>query len=504
MNWFQAAQPALLYIVPAVIGFLAAHCIWNGEVKPLLEFDESKSATSGEGNSFCPKLKRRWKKGNASIFILLELGTAKELPVSLTTKIKLTFISLPMSLHVTLIVDQFVGLGDLISRGNIDHAMVEGNNRSFIRLELDYLTGCLLQFRCESEGLDNTYTESLYSPEVLHDLNLSDIPNHNLALKVGAPIMLLRNINHTARLCNRIRLRILKLGEHVIEAQIITGSFVNVVKGNPLFASYTSFPDSPSLVLDDSCVNNQDLSRHVMGKVKDISSIPNLCTLLTKEGFPETNLTYLRELFAWTPIFLDCKVPEYISDDDVLHSASNNSIGPQQGSDDLVVDNNVEGVLDTIFDDNLASLVNCVCQSSEKVGEQQPDDLFGLYNLLKKHPKGAINESDPSLSHPLGFTPNASRQVDDPIGEGIDTGFVKESSPLVHSKVMNNSEEVHVKEVSKGNSEFRHSHNHKGGSILEVLDDMVRIGQSMGYDMDGCINEIEHIIGNQGDDAVFK
>ncbi|KAI3762326.1 hypothetical protein L1987_52753 [Smallanthus sonchifolius] len=44
MNWFQAAQPALLYIVPAVIGFLAAHCIWNGEVKPLLEFDESKTA----------------------------------------------------------------------------------------------------------------------------------------------------------------------------------------------------------------------------------------------------------------------------------------------------------------------------------------------------------------------------------------------------------------------------------------------------------------------------
>ncbi|KAG4113419.1 hypothetical protein ERO13_D13G223201v2 [Gossypium hirsutum] len=41
MNWFQAAQPALLYIVPAVMGFLALHCIWNREVKPLLEFDES-------------------------------------------------------------------------------------------------------------------------------------------------------------------------------------------------------------------------------------------------------------------------------------------------------------------------------------------------------------------------------------------------------------------------------------------------------------------------------
>ncbi|VFQ88304.1 unnamed protein product [Cuscuta campestris] len=46
MNWFQAAQPALLYIVPAVIGFLAVHCLWNGDVKPLLEFDESKTKVS--------------------------------------------------------------------------------------------------------------------------------------------------------------------------------------------------------------------------------------------------------------------------------------------------------------------------------------------------------------------------------------------------------------------------------------------------------------------------
>lgn len=44
MNWFQAAQPALLYIVPAVIGFLAVHVTWNGDIKPLMEFDEAKMA----------------------------------------------------------------------------------------------------------------------------------------------------------------------------------------------------------------------------------------------------------------------------------------------------------------------------------------------------------------------------------------------------------------------------------------------------------------------------
>ncbi|KAM3296733.1 hypothetical protein ACQJBY_038871 [Aegilops geniculata] len=43
MNWFRAAQPALLYIVPGVIGFVAAHCLWNGEVKPLLEFTEAQA-----------------------------------------------------------------------------------------------------------------------------------------------------------------------------------------------------------------------------------------------------------------------------------------------------------------------------------------------------------------------------------------------------------------------------------------------------------------------------
>ncbi|OMO77220.1 Peptidase A22B, signal peptide peptidase [Corchorus capsularis] len=52
MNWFQAAQPALLYIVPSVIGFLATHCIWNGEVKPLLEFDESKTAATSQEEAY--------------------------------------------------------------------------------------------------------------------------------------------------------------------------------------------------------------------------------------------------------------------------------------------------------------------------------------------------------------------------------------------------------------------------------------------------------------------
>ncbi|XP_047316275.1 signal peptide peptidase-like [Impatiens glandulifera] len=51
MNWFQAAQPALLYIVPSAIGFLAAHCLANGEVKQILEFDESKDKSEEDDDA---------------------------------------------------------------------------------------------------------------------------------------------------------------------------------------------------------------------------------------------------------------------------------------------------------------------------------------------------------------------------------------------------------------------------------------------------------------------
>ncbi|WOK92326.1 signal peptide peptidase 2-like [Canna indica] len=51
MNWFQAAQPALLYIVPGVIGFLAAHCMWHGEGKLLLQYDELKPTTDPSSSS---------------------------------------------------------------------------------------------------------------------------------------------------------------------------------------------------------------------------------------------------------------------------------------------------------------------------------------------------------------------------------------------------------------------------------------------------------------------
>ncbi|XP_057790213.1 uncharacterized protein LOC131007083, partial [Salvia miltiorrhiza] len=63
----------------------------------------------------------------------------------------------------------------------------------------------------------------IHTPEFLNSLKCSGVPNHELYLKVGTPVMLLRNIDHANGLCNGTRLVITRLGSHVLEAKVITG-----------------------------------------------------------------------------------------------------------------------------------------------------------------------------------------------------------------------------------------------------------------------------------------
>ncbi|GJZ08098.1 DNA helicase [Tanacetum coccineum] len=75
-------------------------------------------------------------------------------------------------------------------------------------------------------GNDRGKVELLYPREYLNTLQLSGFPPHKLELKVGAPIMLLRNVNLHGGLCNGTRMIIKKLWSKLIEAQVITGNRV--------------------------------------------------------------------------------------------------------------------------------------------------------------------------------------------------------------------------------------------------------------------------------------
>lgn len=70
---------------------------------------------------------------------------------------------------------------------------------------------------------DQVGVNLLYTTEYLNELKCSGLPNHRLDLKNNVPVILLRNINQKQGLCNGTRMMITRLGERVLEAEILIG-----------------------------------------------------------------------------------------------------------------------------------------------------------------------------------------------------------------------------------------------------------------------------------------
>ncbi|XP_050335784.1 uncharacterized protein LOC126762782 [Bactrocera neohumeralis] len=98
---------------------------------------------------------------------------------------------------------------------------VDGNGLNLKIQQL--LPGDLVSYKSIDAVCDTNETVN-YPIEFLNSLDLPGMPPNHLQLKVGSPIILLRNLN-PPRLCNGIRLVIKKLMKNVIEAIILNGKF---------------------------------------------------------------------------------------------------------------------------------------------------------------------------------------------------------------------------------------------------------------------------------------
>ncbi|XP_023730365.1 ATP-dependent DNA helicase PIF1-like [Lactuca sativa] len=117
--------------------------------------------------------------------------------------------------------------------------------------EVEYLSSDSI---CESEFVHDQFDANVYSPDVLNGLKVSGLPNHKLVLKIGVPVILMRNIDQKNGLYNDIRLQVISLGKHVIETRIISGTNI----GNQTFIprmSLTPLEEKNSLQIQKKTVS---------------------------------------------------------------------------------------------------------------------------------------------------------------------------------------------------------------------------------------------------------
>ncbi len=87
---------------------------------------------------------------------------------------------------------------------------------------LSYLPSAQVNF-LSADSAKDTEVANTYSFEFLNTLEVSGMPSHKLLLKIGAPGILLRNLDPLARLCNGTRLIAWRSTMRVVEVEIITG-----------------------------------------------------------------------------------------------------------------------------------------------------------------------------------------------------------------------------------------------------------------------------------------
>nr|GEZ49749.1 hypothetical protein [Tanacetum cinerariifolium] len=123
-------------------------------------------------------------------------------------------------------------------------------------------------------------------------------------------------------------------------------------------------------------------------------------------------------------------------------------------------------------------------------------DPFELYPLLNKK-KNVEEKMDKlngtvSIPFPPGFTPCDETKAEcdkKSMGNNEGSGFGNEKGESV-SIGSRKSNKIDIQRT--------------GGSLLTVMEELIKVGKTMGYIMEGYIKNIEEIIEIQGEREVFK
>ncbi|GJT30952.1 nucleotide-binding alpha-beta plait domain-containing protein [Tanacetum coccineum] len=191
------------------------------------------------------------------------------------------------------------------------------------------------------------------------------------------------------------------------------------------------------------------------------------------------------ETQGWVPEFTD----EYESEDD--NSMDEEGEVKKNGIKDEHSDGEI--VPESLFEDGELEN-NHVDGIFSKKEKEVSEDPFNLYSLLKRQNKldDKDTNSEDSLKHPPGFTPlthncenDTSEKKVDQNDEFSEAGDVDKLKGSANGSI--SAGHFKVSEIPR-----------TGGSMVGLLEDVIKVGQVMGFKMEGVIANLEELIGTQG------
>nr|GEZ25451.1 RNA-directed DNA polymerase, eukaryota [Tanacetum cinerariifolium] len=318
-------------------------------------------------------------------------------------------------------------------------------------------------------------------------------------------------------------------------------SYASALKGTPNTLSYSD--PVPAIILEDSCLVMRDFDNFVMGEIKEFSAINNLRLLLANEGFTNVKLSYLGGL--WVMIELDststkakfmqhvgvaswfvrlCNAQaDFVSRERIvwvdiegvpLHAWSQSTfkkIGAKWGEvmdleeskDDMFARKHI--CVNAKQEDNILERFKIIARG--KVFVIRAKELF-MWSPIFKEPTDSVYGSDNESvegDQEVNENGNAHGNLE---GEGdneavSDTFFgdsIDHNNGLQeHTNFSAAKEAQAVDDASSPIMSASKKKSKTGGSILGLLDELIRVGNTIGYSMDGCAKDLENIIGFQGE-----
>ncbi|XP_074327846.1 uncharacterized protein LOC141665765 [Apium graveolens] len=99
--------------------------------------------------------------------------------------------------------------------------------------------------KAEDFGGTATDLNFAFPPEYLNSINIPGLPPHELKLKVGVAVMLMRNLHQTLELCTGTRMIVTKCLKYCVQCEVICGAFVGTrhfIIRMELFPTETELP----------------------------------------------------------------------------------------------------------------------------------------------------------------------------------------------------------------------------------------------------------------------